>query len=170
MRRLRVCLLLLACAPCYAFSQRLSVGDLTCEYEKNPIGLDVPVPRLSWKLASVDRDVMQSAYEIRVGGDSASVTSGESLIWQTGKVMSERSLFVEYGGPPLESKKSYVWQVRVWDNHGNSSAWSTPCSWEMGLLRPSDWLAKWIEPVLPNDSAGQPAPMLRRSFALNNAV
>jgi alpha-L-rhamnosidase len=44
----------------------LLVQDLRCEYQDNPLGIDVVQPRLSWKLASARRGVVQSAYQIQV--------------------------------------------------------------------------------------------------------
>jgi len=42
------------------------VVKLVCEYHENPIGIDVVKPRLSWQILSDGKDVMQTAYEIRV--------------------------------------------------------------------------------------------------------
>ena len=32
----------------------VTIADLRCEYLKDPLGIDVSQPRLSWKLAAVD--------------------------------------------------------------------------------------------------------------------
>jgi alpha-L-rhamnosidase len=32
----------------------------------------------------------------------------------------------------------------VWDERGESSGWSAPSHWAMGLLQPADWTAAWI--------------------------
>lgn len=57
------------------FAQELSVNGLRTEYRKNPMGIDAPEPRLSWKIISSRRNVMQSAYQIRVGTDSAGLSA-----------------------------------------------------------------------------------------------
>ena len=44
----------------------------------------------------------------------------------------------------LNQRKRYYWTVRVWDAAGKASGWASPAWWEMGLLDPSDWRAKWI--------------------------
>jgi hypothetical protein len=135
-----VCSFTLLFALCFAsaLSQKLSVTDLRCEYQGNPLGIDTPRPRLSWKLVSSERDVRQAAHEICVGRDSGSLTQGTNLLWQTGKVLSDQSVFVEYGGPSVQSNQRYLWQVRVWDNHGHESPWSEPHFWEIGLLHLAD--------------------------------
>ena len=45
--KLILCLLII---PVLSFSQDLSTYDLTCGHRKNPVGTDVPQPRLSWKI------------------------------------------------------------------------------------------------------------------------
>jgi alpha-L-rhamnosidase len=142
---------------------------LRTEYQANPLGIDVRVPRLSWKIHSSRRGTMQRAYEIRVAADSAFLD--RRPLWDSGKVPSDASLFVEYGGPKVESGRRYYWQVRVWDDEGRASPWSAPAFWEMGLLERSDWRAHWITPDLPEDSTrSNPSPMLRREFTLAGAI
>ena len=148
----------------------LRVTDLRTEYLATPVGTDVSRPRLSWRLASTRRNTVQTAYEVAVSTDSVGLLAGRSLLWSSGRVPSDASVFVSYGGPALRSATRYFWRVRVWDA-GGASDWSTPSWWETGLLRPSDWSARWIRPPdAHRDSAGGPAPMLRRTFALDGPV
>ncbi|MBL0740300.1 glycoside hydrolase family 78 protein [Chryseolinea lacunae] len=149
---------------------KLSVGEPTCEYQNNPLGIDVKVPRLSWKLVSEQRGVTQKSYELRVGFDDKALAKGANILWQSGVVPSDQSVLVNYGGPALTSRQRYYWQVRVVDNKGNTSAWSEMKWWETGLLQSSDWTAAWVEPDLPGDSVHSPAPMLRNAFDLKKMV
>ena len=145
----------------------LEVVDLLCEYQTDPIGLDVTRPRLSWKIRCQRRGCMQSAYQIRCAATVEDLVSRTRLIWDTGKVISGQSVHVLYGGPPLRSCQRIYWQVRIWDDAGLASPWSKPAYWEMGLLEPGDWLARWVEPNLPEDPAiSNPCPMLRKEFYL----
>jgi alpha-L-rhamnosidase len=147
-----------------------SLADLRCEYKVDPLGIDAASPRLSWQLRSDARGVVQSAYRVQVARDRAS-WGKSALVWDTGKVSSDRSSLVPYDGPALESSRRYYWRVRVWDGDGRASAWSAPAFWEMGLLRPSDWTAKWITPDRDEDTQKpQPAPMLRGAFSVEGEV
>jgi len=148
----------------------LAVKNLRCEYKVDPAGIDVRKPRLSWQLESSERGVVQATYEVRVGRSEEQLAQGKP-IWGSGKQTSDASIQVEYGGPALESGKVYYWQVRVADNQGHLTAWSKTAHWEMGLLEPVDWKAKWITPNLEEDETkSNPAPMLRREFSVKKKV
>ncbi|MEO6730420.1 MAG: family 78 glycoside hydrolase catalytic domain [Ferruginibacter sp.] len=143
------------------FSQ-LSVHHLLIENQVNPVGLDIMNPRFSWQLSSTQRNTLQAAYEIKV----ATSPGGNSLVWSSGKVASDRSVFVAYAGPTLQSAKKYYWQVRVWNKDGKASSWSEPAFWQMGLLTPADWKAKWIQPGYTEDSIKRPSPLFRTQFTV----
>ncbi|MGE5518344.1 MAG: family 78 glycoside hydrolase catalytic domain, partial [Candidatus Dadabacteria bacterium] len=148
---------------------QLQVKNLLTEHLQDPIGLDVAQPRFSWQLISNARNVMQTAYEIRVGS-STDLSNSKNIIWAPGKIASGQSLYLPYNGKELETGKRYYWQVRVWDNHQQASRWSEPAFWQMGLLHPSDWKAHWIEPGYIEDSILRPSPYLRKSFGINKKI
>jgi alpha-L-rhamnosidase len=147
----------------------VSVAGLRCELMTNPVGIGARNLRLSWQLRSGARGVVQAAYQIQVARDAGALRSGRTL-WDTGRVASDRQAHVAYAGPALESSGRYHWRVRVFDGNGKATAWSAPASWEMGLLAPGDWTARWIEAARDEDpKTSQPSPMLRRAFRLNAA-
>ncbi|MEY2917480.1 MAG: hypothetical protein RIS73_1194 [Bacteroidota bacterium] len=157
-------ILLLLCLQCFfiAAVAQLKVENLRTENLQNPIGIDVLQPNFSWQLSSDQRNVMQAAYEIRVGAFPAALVKGEG-IWKTGKINSGQSIHVSYNGAALVSGKKYYWQVRVWDNNGKASAWSAITFWQMSLLQQTDWKAQWIEPGYKEDSVFA-SPLLRKVF------
>lgn len=73
------------------------------------------------------------------------------LVWSSGIVKSNQSTHVVYAGKPLVSGQRYYWRVRTWDADGVVSEWSAPAWWEMALLKPEDWSAKWIISQRPAD-------------------
>ena len=146
-------------------SAQVSVKNLRCENRVNPLGMDIRNPRFSWQLISDQKNLMQTAYEIRVTNKS-----GKSIIWNSGKQMTDQSLYVPYAGKPLQSAMTYFWQVRVWDNKGNTSDWSERAFWQMGLLQTDDWKAKWIESASAADSVNGPAILFRKPFRLNKKI
>ncbi|MEO6757924.1 MAG: family 78 glycoside hydrolase catalytic domain, partial [Saprospiraceae bacterium] len=166
LKRLPFAFLLLASL---AASAQVSVRNPRIENLVNPIGLDVTQPRFGWQLLSDRRNVLQTAYEIRVAGNAADLSAGKKLLWTSGKVTTDASVWVGYGGPALQSGKKYWWQVRVWDNQGRASAWSEVAHWQMGLLKTSDWTAQWISPAAPEDSL-KPSPMFRKEFTATKKI
>lgn len=156
-------------------ANRLLAVDLRTEFLQSPLGIDIKQPQLSWQLRSRDRNVLQLAYEIRVGNDEYALSHNNQLVWQTGKVFSNESLHVLYLGKPLRTCQKYFWQVRVWDNKGNVSEWSSVNFWQMAPLSPSDWRGKWIGLDInykspTDDHRRLPARMLRREFKIGKSI
>ncbi|SEF83157.1 alpha-L-rhamnosidase [Nonomuraea solani] len=113
-------------------AETLRPYDLRCEHLTTPSGIGVPVPRLSWRLASDRRGDAQTAYRIRVNGP------GGVLAWDSGWVESEE-VAADYGGAPLTSFTAYTWRVEVGpSNNGAESSFGT------GVLHPDEWRAAWI--------------------------
>jgi alpha-L-rhamnosidase len=142
---------------------QLMVENLLTENYTNPIGLDTPNPRFSWQLMSASRNILQSAYEIKV-------KEGKTSVWNTGKVEADQSVQVNYAGSALQSGKKYSWQVRVWDNNGKSSAWSEPASFQIAFLKVSDWKAGWIEPGYTENNQLRATPLMRKEFVIAKTI
>lgn len=120
------------------------VHGLRCEYLADPLGIDVPRPRLSWLLDSATRDQRQTAYQVLVASDPSDLAQDRGSLWDSGKVQSSETAQVAYAGRPLASRAVCHWKVRVWDRDDCASEWSAPALWEMGLLQAQDWNAQWI--------------------------
>lgn len=118
-------------------------ANLRCEYLRDPLGIDVARPRLSWELRDTRRGARQTAYEIEVAADEAGLERGGPIIWRSGKVESDRTAHVEYGGPALEPGRAYWWRVRTWNSAGDASGWSRAAIWSTAL-RAGDWGGSWI--------------------------
>jgi len=155
---------------CLFLFAQVHVTNLLCENLSNPLGIDVSQPGFSWQLKSSKRNVMQTAYEIRVGSNASSLTKNKDIIWKTGKLPSDSSVHVSYKGAVLQSGTKYFWQVRIWDNSGSVSAWSEPAYWQMGLLNANDWKAKWIQTGFAEDTIERPSPLFRKEFKASKKI
>ncbi len=120
--------------------------DLRCEHLADPLGIDVAVPRFSWKQTDPDhiRGQKQSAWQVLVAGSKELLAQDQGDLWDSGKVSSSQSTLVPYRGTSLSSNQDCYWKVRVYDKDGKASAWSTPARFSMGLLEQSDWQGAWI--------------------------
>ncbi len=117
---------------------------LKCNYRENPIGLEDLSPDFSWQTLASENNWLQSAYQVIVSTNLELLNEKNCDIWNSGKITGGESVCIPYNGLSLESRHRYYWKVRVWDKDGNPSSWSEPAFWEMGLLNPDEWSAKWI--------------------------
>ncbi|HBC85604.1 MAG TPA: hypothetical protein DCZ94_01490 [Lentisphaeria bacterium] len=138
-----------------------SPGRLLCEYLENPIGIGTTVPRLSWELKPLLRGARQGAYRIVAASTQEALLSGKYDLWDSGRVESEQYIHVEYVGKTLMSGQIIWWRVMVWDAEGIASDWSSPASYEIGLLSDKDWHGEWI--AAPENIS---SPLMRREFEL----
>lgn len=150
--------ILLACLAAGIPAHSLSVHGLRCEYHENPVGLDAARPRLTWTLASHRRGEVQTAYRILVASRPTLLRQGMGDLWDSGRVASAETVLIAYGGRPLRSRERAFWAVRAWDRNRHPSAWSATAQWTMGLLKPSDWKARWISAPAPPEQPGPVNP------------
>lgn len=121
----------------------LEVTGLKAQGLMDPIGLDDRTPRLSWRIESRDRGVRQTHYRIEAASSAELLRAGKPDLWDSGEVASAASLDIPYAGKPLASRAIVHWRVTVRDARGRTAT-SPTARWEMALLDPSDWKAKWI--------------------------
>jgi len=148
---------------------QVSAQHLRCEYLSNPLGIDVQKPRLGWELGPAENVLAQSAYRILVASTAAILEKDRGDLWDSGRVVSEQSTWVDYAGKKLVSGERAYWKVRVWSDAGRESPWSDQAMWSMGLLESSDWHSQWIgEPRPSGTEEGTPLsfPWLRKTFTL----
>lgn len=127
--------------------------NLKTEHLRNPLGIDIQTPYLSWICHGGKR---QTAYEIETF-----TVQGE--FWNSGKVASGQMNAVL--GKSALSRQRVFWKVRLWDETGQEGEWSEPAFFEMGLLDKKEFAAKWINPELENDpKIHKPASYLKTSF------
>ncbi len=147
-----------------------TVERMRCEHVVNPLGVEVPRPRLSWELCGLRRGLRQAAYRLRAASTGARLAAGEGDIWDSGRVESAQSVLVAYAGSRLRSRQRVCWQVEVWDEIGEVAT-SAPAFWETGLLQARDWSAQWITYTQGGGTVPvDPAPFFRKEFNLDRPV
>ena len=114
---------------------RISVAELRCEYDVNPLGIDARQPRMSWQVQSSGRNQVQTAYQVLVARSPKALSDGD-LVWDSGKVTSSQTVSIPYEGNPLRSGTRYYWKVRVWDGTDAASQYES-CEYRY----PGDYLS-----------------------------
>ncbi|SFS76489.1 alpha-L-rhamnosidase [Porphyromonadaceae bacterium NLAE-zl-C104] len=147
-------------------SDRFSISDLTCESLKDPLGVNTLQPRFSWKNNSDRQGATQTAYQILVADDIKKLNEKEAYLWNSEKTTSSSNIWVEYDGEPLRSGQLLFWKVRIWDENGDVSSWSSPARFGIGLLDKNDWTASYIG--YPSEKGFYSSPQLRKTFSLSS--
>jgi alpha-L-rhamnosidase len=139
-------LTLLALTPLLASAAAVTPTALRTEHLIDPIGIDVTVPRLSWRIDDPAHATgrKQSAYHVLVASSKQRLAANEADLWDSGKVTSDQSHLIPYAGTPLTSNTNAYWKVRLWTEDGTETPWSNPARFTIGLLEPSDWQGPWI--------------------------
>lgn len=108
--------------------------DLRCDGLVNPVGVDA-TPRFSRKLdAAPDaRCARQTAWQLRIG------------TWDSRQGESAEQINLPYSYPLLRSHERISWRVRVWNESGETSAWSPEHVFTDRVLGRKAWApAQWI--------------------------
>lgn len=151
------------------------VDDLRVENLTNPMGLDVRQPRLSWKIRSAEKNVMQQSYRILVASTLEKLAEDKGDIWDSGVVSDEQSIWVPYAGKELKDNQRCYWKVQLGTTVGET-AWSEPASWSMGLFIENHWRGRWIglDKAMPWESETQwsrlGARYVRHEFVTGKSV
>ena len=111
---------------------RVSTDALTTEMAVNPLGVENPAPRLSWKIITDRNNVKQTSYHILVASSPELLESSVGDVWDSGVVKSDQSTYVEYAGAPLRPATRYWWKVNVMTNKGKCG-WSGPAMFQTGF-------------------------------------
>lgn len=126
---------------------------LKTEHLFDPLGIDLQHPRLKW---NCEDGVRQTAYQIMTEQ------------WDSGKVESS-SMQAVYP-KELESREQVHWKIRLWDEQDEPGEWSE-AFFEMGLLKSTDWQARWITGnYMVNKKERYPVDCFRKVFSVNGPV
>ena len=143
------------------------VSGLTCENLIEPSGIDTDKPCLSWKIITPESGASQNAYQILAATSEEKLNEEACDLWNSGKIISDRSVLVPYEGKDLISRSVCYWKVRVWDDKDRVSEWSNSSFFSIGLLEKDDWDSDYIG-MKDNLDLGI-SPQLRKTFELADA-
>ena len=135
----------------------MKATGLQTNYRVNPLGIDDPMPRLSWKC---EGGIKQEAFRV-IARDEAGNT-----LFDSGKVESS-SMHCRYEGS-VKTAQRINWNVTLWE--GETEETSEEAWFEMGLLTETDRTAKWICGVDTNKKDRLPADCYRKTFILRSDV
>ena len=93
--------------------------------------------QFSWILESDFRDTSQTSYEIKLFRE-------DSLVWESGEIVSEKVYAIPYTGPKLEQLKSYLWQVTSTNCRGEKA---TACDTFRTCKNDGVWYTNWVQPL-----------------------
>ncbi|RED47855.1 family 78 glycoside hydrolase catalytic domain [Seonamhaeicola aphaedonensis] len=143
---------------------------------ENPLGFYDANPTFSWKLPVLETVKSQSAYHLVVASSEDMLPDNPDL-WDSGKQVTDQSVWINYDGKSLQSRQKVYWQVKYWNQDEEGSNWSEINHFELGLLSNEDWKAQWAGLDTAKDSIrGREKVLihkpqyLRKGFELSNDV
>lgn len=119
----------------------MKIVHLRTNHQSEPLGID-NIPEFSWRIESVEQNILQSAYKIIV-------KQNDEIVWDSGKINNRKQSFIQYKGKHLLSCTKYVWEVFVWNNNGEKA--SAQSIFETAFLSSGEWKAKWVESTIPRN-------------------
>lgn len=158
-------LIMLGSVACDSYKS-IEVKNMSVEYLSNPYGVDIQRPRFSWNFESDVRGVSQESWQIIVDENPNDIDNGIGKVWDSGKVMSDRTVNVEYDGIALKSNTKYYWRIHAWLNDGNS-IWSESGFFHTGILNVNEWEASWIS---LDEEITHASPLLRKEFQATKEI
>ncbi|RKK80775.1 hypothetical protein BFJ71_g15823 [Fusarium oxysporum] len=152
-----------------------TVTAVTFEHHSSGLGLDTPIPRLSWRFETTSSTVdawVQTSYEVEV-------TCASEPKAKVCRVDSNQSILVPWPARPLRSRQSAVVRVRVWGKSRSPNAasykgdepspWSPAATVEAALLQTTDFRANFIAAAERPGPWGPLRPIrFRKEFDLPN--
>lgn len=118
------------------------INGLTVNYRENPMGIE-ETPVFGWKMEDTAKGQRQTAYRIVVGA-SLQALEDKDYLWDSGRVESDISVAIPYGGGRLRPESRYYWKVYVWEKDGKIAESGGEAWFETGLSQEGWNGAEWI--------------------------
>ncbi|MDR2468961.1 MAG: family 78 glycoside hydrolase catalytic domain [Tannerella sp.] len=109
------------------YPSNLTLSELGTAIERHQTAaIRSEAPSLGWVVNSDRPNTLQTAYRILVASSLDLLNQNEADMWDSGRTESDESVAVCYKGRPLQAATKYHWKVKIWDNHGTETQWSSP--------------------------------------------
>lgn len=139
-------------------SLEFRLKDFVIEHQKSPIGIDCRKPVFGWKLVSGEKNVFQTAYQLKIYADGI-------LEADTGRIRSEDSIEVTVPNWETKPMTAYHSHVTVWDNYGNQA--EAEGTFETGRLG-VPFTSGWVEPEqIPTENSWKNKEMNSETVGTN---
>ncbi len=155
----------------------ITVTNPTVEQQLKPQALATSRPRFSWNYKTDARNVVQNSYRIIVSSSSENAQRGIGDLWDSQEVRSNQMLYIPYAGKELNSRDRAYWKVMATvtaNGKRKTEVESGIQSFEISLLHPEDWQARWIGHEFDDDvltgHTRLAARYLRKEFSLDHEV
>jgi len=83
-------------------------------------------PEFAWIVTPAVKADYQTAYQIQVATTKELLNSDSADLWNSGKIVSGKSINISYQGRRLEPGSTYYWRVCNWNKNDKKSLWSVP--------------------------------------------
>ncbi len=155
----------------------VSIVNPNVEQQFKPQALATEQPRFSWNYDTEAENVIQTSYRILVASTLENAQKGFGDLWDSKQVPSSQMLYIPYEGKALKSRDKAFWKVIATVTSNGSQRTrieSEVQSFEISLLDPGDWQAKWIGHEFDEDILSGhtrlAARYLRKEFELDAAI
>lgn len=145
--------LCIALALAVTFPVAANVAYMRCEYRVNPIGIDVPAPRLTWIHDGNDEPASHCRVEL-----------SETPKFDNSKVFNSNDGWTASVTIANTPGKRYYWRVIQTLPDGKELK-SKTATFETAPFSPSQWTASWISDGF--DINKEEAPMFRKTFKVD---
>ena len=122
-------------------------NGLICELLRAPEKAVItdPQPEFGWIVNDSRRGAVQTAWQILVASNPDFLDQDKGDMWDSGKIVSNQSINLEYEGKELDPDQSYYWKVRTWDQSEKVSSFSNIQKFQTGRLELMPLKSKWIK-------------------------
>ena len=155
----------------------VSIVNPNVEQQVHPQALATIQPRLSWNYQTNAQNVVQTSYRIIVASTLENAQKSIGDLWDSQVVKSNQMLYIPYAGKELGSRDRAYWKViaTVTSNGTHKTKVESEVKpFEISLLNPKDWQAKWIGHDFDDDvlvgHTRLAARYLRKEFKLNEEI